>query len=81
MCLIRGCINFALESEKGIFEAILRGNLDLKRSPWPSISDSAKDLIKKMLTRDPKRRITAFQALGEYKTLISSLSILKYIII
>lgn len=61
--LLSGVPPFWAESEKGIFEAILRGNLDLKRSPWPSISDSAKDLIKKMLTRDPKRRITAFQAL------------------
>jgi calcium-dependent protein kinase len=54
------------ETEKGIFDAVLEGNLDLQSPPWPNISSSAKDLIRKMLTRDPKRRITAAQALGKY---------------
>ncbi|KAI3516966.1 hypothetical protein L1887_16158 [Cichorium endivia] len=39
------------------------GKLDLQAPPWPSISDGAKDLISKMLTIDPKKRITAYQAL------------------
>ena len=52
------------ETEKGIFDAILAGELDLISSPWPSISESAKDLIRRMLNRDPQRRITAVQALG-----------------
>lgn len=56
------------ETEKGIFDAILQGHVDLKSAPWPLISDGAKDLIKKMLTQDPKKRITAAQALGECKT-------------
>lgn len=60
------------ETEKGIFNAILEGNLDLQSSPWPSISTVAKDLIKKMLTVDPKKRITAADALGEYMTLSNS---------
>ncbi|KAG5219189.1 calcium-dependent protein [Salix suchowensis] len=51
------------KTEKGIFEAVLEGNLDLQSPPWPDISSSAKDLIRKMLTRDPKSRITAAQAL------------------
>jgi calcium-dependent protein kinase len=55
-----------LETEKGIFEAILEGKLDLKSPPWPSISTGAKDLISKMLTMEPKKRITAAEALGEY---------------
>lgn len=54
------------ETEKGIFEAILQGNIDYESPPWPSISAGAKDLIKKMLTKDPKKRITAAQALGKY---------------
>ena len=54
------------ETEKGIFEAILQGNIDYESAPWPSISAGAKDLIKKMLTKDPKKRITAAQALGKY---------------
>ena len=51
------------ESESGIFKQILRGKLDLETEPWPSISDSAKDLVRKMLTRDPKRRQSAHEVL------------------
>ncbi|XP_043709499.1 calcium-dependent protein kinase 29-like isoform X2 [Telopea speciosissima] len=61
--LLSGVPPFWSETEKGIFDAILEGNLDLKSAPWPSISDSAKDLIKKMLTHDPRKRITAAKAL------------------
>lgn len=55
-----------LETEKGIFEAILEAKLDLESAPWPSISAVAKDLIRKMLTYDPKKRISASEALGMY---------------
>ncbi|XP_078156084.1 calcium-dependent protein kinase 29-like [Carex rostrata] len=51
------------ETEKGIFDAILHGDIDLESEPWPSISESAKDLVRKMLTKDPKKRITAADAL------------------
>ena len=38
--------------------------IKLIASPWPSISASAKDLIKQMLTMNPTKRITAADALG-----------------
>ena len=53
------------ETEKGIFDAILQGDIDFTSAPWPSISYGAKDLIRKMLTQDPKKRITAAKALGK----------------
>lgn len=53
-----------LETEKGIFDAILEGHIDFESSPWPSISRSAKDLVEKMLTKEPKKRISAAQVLG-----------------
>ncbi|KAL8555416.1 hypothetical protein ACS0TY_003284 [Phlomoides rotata] len=49
--------------EQDIFEAVLRGNIDFSSDPWPNISKSAKDLVKRMLVRDPRKRITAHQAL------------------
>lgn len=52
------------ESEKGIFDAILEGEIDFESAPWPSISHSAKDLVRRMLTQDPKKRITSAQVLG-----------------
>ena len=51
------------ESEQGIFEQVLRGDLDFVSDPWPSISESAKDLIRKMLVRDAKKRLTAHEVL------------------
>ncbi|KAH0920213.1 hypothetical protein HID58_027878 [Brassica napus] len=62
--LLCGVPPFWGETEKTIFEAVLEGNLDLESSPWPTISESAKDLIRKMLARDPKKRITAAEALA-----------------
>ncbi|KAL7586720.1 calcium-dependent protein kinase 29 [Lactuca sativa] len=61
--LLSGVPPFWGETEKVIFEEILEGKLDLQSPPWPSISDGAKDLITKMLTRNPKKRISAHTAL------------------
>lgn len=47
----------------GIFRQILQGKLDFESEPWPGISDSAKDLIRKMLERNPKKRLTAHEVL------------------
>lgn len=52
------------ENEKGIFDAILEGEIDFESEPWPSVSNSAKDLVRKMLTQDPRKRITSAQVLG-----------------
>ncbi|PON93955.1 GPCR kinase [Trema orientale] len=61
--LLSGVPPFWGETEKTIFEAILDCKLDLKSPPWPSISASAKDLIARMLKMDPRKRITAAEAL------------------
>lgn len=61
--LLSGVPPFWAETEKGIFDAILEGYIDFESSPWPSISDSAKDLVRRMLTQDPKKRITSAQVL------------------
>ncbi|PSR98421.1 Calcium-dependent protein kinase [Actinidia chinensis var. chinensis] len=61
--LLSGVPPFWAETEKGIFDAILQGEIDFDSEPWPSISYSAKDLVRKMLTQDPKRRITSAQVL------------------
>ncbi|KAJ7967687.1 Calcium-dependent protein kinase [Quillaja saponaria] len=61
--LLSGGPPFWAENEKGIFESVLNDEIDFETQPWPSISEGAKDLVKKMLTRDPKKRITSTQVL------------------
>ncbi|XP_026409902.1 calcium-dependent protein kinase 2-like [Papaver somniferum] len=61
--LLSGVPPFWAENEKGVFEAILLGEIDFASAPWPTISNSAKDLVSKMLTHDPKKRITAAEVL------------------
>lgn len=54
------------ETQQGIFDAVLKGHIDFDSDPWPLISDSAKDLIRKMLCSNPKERLTAHQVLCEF---------------
>ncbi|KAJ6349670.1 hypothetical protein OIU77_007116 [Salix suchowensis] len=61
--LLSGVPPFWAETEIGIFKQILQGKLDFESEPWPSITDSAKDLIRKMLERNPKKRLTAHEVL------------------
>ncbi|KAF3321899.1 Calcium-dependent protein kinase 13 [Carex littledalei] len=56
-------IFFKPETEQGVAQAILRGNIDFKREPWPNVSENAKDLVRRMLEPDPKLRLTAKQVL------------------
>ena len=66
------------ETEKGIFDAVLEGYIDFESDPWPSISMSAKDLVRRMLTQDPKRRITSAQVLGTYLCNTSHVSVISF---
>ncbi|KAI5075389.1 hypothetical protein GOP47_0009937 [Adiantum capillus-veneris] len=61
--LLSGVPPFWAETEQHIFEQVLKGDLDFETDPWPGISESAKDLIRKMLLRNPEKRLTAHQVL------------------
>ncbi|KAH6833819.1 calcium-dependent protein kinase 2 [Perilla frutescens var. hirtella] len=61
--LLSGVPPFWAETEMGIFRQILLGKLDFDSEPWPMISDFAKDLLRKMLDRNPKTRLTAHEVL------------------
>ncbi|KAG6492889.1 hypothetical protein ZIOFF_047859 [Zingiber officinale] len=64
--LLCGVPPFWVETEQGVAQAILRGVIDFKREPWPSISDSAKNLVRLMLEPDPKLQLTVKQVLEHY---------------
>ncbi|GAA0170081.1 non-receptor serine/threonine protein kinase [Lithospermum erythrorhizon] len=61
--LLSGVPPFWAESQQGIFDAVLKGHIDFDSDPWPVISDSAKDLIRKMLCKSPSERLTAHEVL------------------
>ncbi|XP_043690907.1 calcium-dependent protein kinase 20-like [Telopea speciosissima] len=61
--LLCGVPPFWAETEQGVAQAIIRSVVDFRRDPWPKVSDNAKDLVKKMLDPDAKRRFTAQQVL------------------
>ncbi|KAL0338181.1 UNVERIFIED_CONTAM: Calcium-dependent protein kinase [Sesamum angustifolium] len=61
--LLCGVPPFWAESEQGVAQAIIRGKIDFEREPWPSISESAKSLVRQMLEPDAKLRLTAKQVL------------------
>ncbi|OWM84035.1 hypothetical protein CDL15_Pgr004467 [Punica granatum] len=61
--LLSGVPPFWAETQQGIFDAVLKGHIDFESDPWPVISESAKDLIRKMLCSCPSDRLTAHQVL------------------
>ncbi|CAD5172547.1 calcium-dependent protein kinase 16-like [Musa acuminata AAA Group] len=61
--LLCGVPPFWAETEQGVAQAILRGIIDFKREPWPSVSENAKNLVRQMLEPDLKLRLTAKQVL------------------
>ncbi|CAN6374347.1 unnamed protein product [Urochloa humidicola] len=61
--LLSGVPPFWAETEEGTSSEILQGKLDFESDPWPSISDSAKDLVRNMLTQDPMKRFNAHEVL------------------
>lgn len=61
--LLSGSPPFWGETEKQIFNSVLKANPDFESEPWPRISRAAKDLIKSMLTVERQKRISAADAL------------------
>ena len=62
--LLTGRPPFNGDSDEQILKRIIQNHLDLEKYPWPVISSKAKDLIKKLLESDTKKRITAEEALN-----------------
>ncbi|ESQ53480.1 hypothetical protein EUTSA_v10027243mg [Eutrema salsugineum] len=52
------------KTQDGIFNEVMRKKPDFKTIPWPTISNSAKDFVKKLLVKEPLARLTAAQALS-----------------
>jgi len=49
--------------DQQMFQKIIRGNFEFTSPWWDGVSENAKDLVRRMLTLNPTKRITAVQAL------------------
>jgi len=61
--LLCGFPPFYHESTAALYKQIKKGEFDFPAPYWTNISSSAKDLVRKLLTVDPKQRYTAKQVL------------------
>ncbi|XP_019424037.1 PREDICTED: CDPK-related kinase 5-like isoform X1 [Lupinus angustifolius] len=61
--LLCGSRPFWARTESGIFRAVLKADPCFDEAPWPTLSTQAKDFVKHLLYKDPRRRISAAQAL------------------
>ncbi|KAL7469778.1 hypothetical protein ACHAXS_011750, partial [Conticribra weissflogii] len=61
--LICGYPPFNGSSDPAIFDVIRKGRLQFPEKAWTGVSDEAKDFVKSLLRRDPKRRLSAKEAL------------------
>jgi len=62
--LLSGYPPFYDESPPKIFKKITEAKYDFNDPAWEHVSDLAKDLIRKLLVRDPDERLTAAQCLN-----------------
>jgi calcium-dependent protein kinase len=61
--LLVGYPPFRGDNRNEIFKKVLKGRYSLKEKEFESVSIQAKELIKKLLTREAKKRISAEEAL------------------
>ncbi|GJT82951.1 CDPK-related kinase 5 [Tanacetum coccineum] len=62
--LLCGSRPFWARTESGIFRAVLKAHPNFNEVPWPTLSSKAKDFVKRLLNKDPRRRMTAAQRLS-----------------
>lgn len=66
--LLCGSRPFWARTESGIFRTVLKADPSFDEQPWPSMSAEAKDFVKRLLIKDPRKRMSASQALCEYNS-------------
>lgn len=62
--MLGGYPPFEGKNQNSVFKKIISANYDFKKNVWKNVSAEAKDLIRRMLIPNPKRRITIPLALN-----------------
>ncbi|KAL3640272.1 hypothetical protein CASFOL_015240 [Castilleja foliolosa] len=60
--LLSGSRPFWDRTESAIFRAVVKTEPTYEEQPWPNLSSEAKDFVKRLLNKDPRKRMTAAQA-------------------
>ena len=63
--LLCGSRPFWARSEPVLFQFILKGDPNFDVAPWPTLSYAAKDFVKRLLNKDPRKRMTIAQGLSK----------------
>jgi calcium-dependent protein kinase len=61
--IVSGHMPFPAETQETLFAKIALGKFDFQHEEFNLVSSECKDLVKKMLVKDPKRRLSAVQVL------------------
>ena len=61
--LLCGRPPFQSKSNREVLERTCRGQYTMEGPQWSDVSEEAKDLVRRMLTTDPAKRITAAEVL------------------
>lgn len=77
--LLCGSRPFWARTESGIFRAVLKADPSFDEAPWPSLSADAKDFVKRLLNKDPRKRMTAAQALSKCFNLARNLEFRSFL--
>ena len=62
--LLTGNLPFVGKNDSSVHRAINGGKFSMDDPVWDTVSDEAKDLVRRLLTLDPKERISAAECLG-----------------
>ncbi|RAL46347.1 unnamed protein product [Cuscuta campestris] len=61
--LLCGSRPFWARTESGIFRSVLRADPNFEDAPWPGVSPEGKDFVRRLLSKDHRKRMSAVQAL------------------
>mmetsp|Transcript_32727 Transcript_32727/g.32434 ORF Transcript_32727/g.32434 Transcript_32727/m.32434 type:complete len:254 (+) Transcript_32727:517-1278(+) len=64
--MLTGHVPFPGNTQVKIFKNIMKAKLKLENPIWDTISDSAKDLLKRLLVANPHQRLSAAEALKHH---------------